>query len=127
MNIKMTSIPVKDPIKAFKFYTNILGFKEHLYMPEAHLAIVVSSEGEKGTTLLLEPIDDKIYRPFQKRVYEKGYPIIILGSNDIAKDYQNLIDKGVVFKTPPTTMDYGTIAIFDDTCGNYIQLHQDPK
>ncbi|HUE75800.1 MAG TPA: VOC family protein, partial [Chloroflexota bacterium] len=55
MKIAMTSVLVDDPIKAFKFYTEVLGFAERLYMPEAQLAIVVSPEEPNGTGLLLEP------------------------------------------------------------------------
>ena len=121
----MTSLPVNNPIKAFEFYTSVLGFKEFMYMPEAQLAIVVSPEDEKGTTLLLEPIDDELYKPFQKGVYEKELPIMIFGCPDVQKEYDRLVKLGVSFKTPPTKTDYGTMAIFDDTCGNFIQIYQD--
>ena len=121
----MTSLPVEDPIKAFEFYTKILGFKEHTYIPEGQLAIVVSAEEENGTTLLLEPIDEELYKPFQQAIYKKGYPYLILGSKDVAKDYKELCEKGVVFKSQPKKTDYGITATFDDTCGNFIQIIQD--
>lgn len=125
MNIKLTSIPVIDPIKAFKFYTSILGFEELMYNPEAFLAIVVSPENKNGTALLLEPVDDDIYKPFQQSVFKKELPVIILGCTDVQKEYDRLLKLGVVFKTPPTKSEYGTFAIFNDTCGNFIQIHQD--
>ena len=125
MKIKLTSIPVLDPIKAFEFYTNILGFKELMFMPEGGLAIVVSPEDPKGTALLLEPIDDELYKPFQEGVHKMGLPVMIFGVEDVEKEYQRLLSLGVKFKTTPTKTDYGTLAIFEDTCGNFIQIHED--
>lgn len=69
MKIAMTSIPVNDPITAFEFYTAILGFKEHTYMPQAKLAIVVSPEDVKGTALLLEPNNNDATGSYQKGLY----------------------------------------------------------
>src|SRR6476469_7131953 len=60
VKIAMTGIHVKDPKVAFKFYTEILGFVEHTYMPEANLAIVVSPDDAEGTALLLEPSDNPV-------------------------------------------------------------------
>lgn len=125
MTIKMTSVPVKDPIKAHEFYTEILGFKSFMFMPEAQLALVVSAEDPKGTTLLLEPMGDGFYATFQKEAYDKKLPILILGSEDVKADYQRLLDKGVVFQGEPKTSEWGTSATFDDTFGNFIQIHQD--
>ena len=121
----MTSLPVKDPIKAFAFYTEIMGFKEHTYMPEAQLAIVVSPEDEQGTTLILEPIDE-LYGNFQKQIYNKGLPYMIFGVDDCQKTYEELKEKGVKFSKEPKKTDWGTLATLDDTCGNFVQIHQKP-
>lgn len=123
MYLKMTSLPVNDPIKAFKFYTEIVGLKEHTYMPEAQLAIVTSEDCK--TTLLLEPKGDGFYDTFQKEVFKLGYPIIILGTDNIQAEYERLKSLGVIFKQEPTKTDWGTVAMFEDTFGNYIQIHQD--
>ena len=124
MNIALTSIPVNDPIAAFRFYTEILGFKEKLYMPEMVLAIVVSADDPNGTALLLEPNNNPISKPFQEAVYAKNLPIIVLGTKDIQADYERLKDLGVVFRGEPKKTDWGTQVVFEDTCGNLIQLHQ---
>jgi len=125
MKIKMTGIFVKDPIAAHEFYTSTLGFKSFMFMPEASLAIVVSPEDEKGTALLLEPMGQDFAKVYQKQVYDSGLPTIVLGSNNVRKQYDILLAKGVQFKQEPTQTDWGTFAIFDDTCGNFIQIHQD--
>lgn len=127
MKITLTSITVNNPIEAFKFYTEVLGFKEHTYMPEANLAIVVSPEDAEGTALLLEPNDNPIAKTFQEGIYKSGLPVIIFGVNDVKAEYEKLKTKGVKFKQEPTKTDWGTQAIFDDTCGNYIQIHEAVK
>ena len=124
MKIGLTSVPVRNPIEAYKFYTEILGFKEKLYMPEANLAIVVSPEEPDGTAILLEPIDKQFARTFQEELYKSGLPIIVFSPQDIDKEYERLKGLGVSFKKAPTKTDWGTEAIFDDTCGNLIQLFQ---
>ena len=124
MKITLTSIIVNDPITAFKFYTEVLGFVEQLYMPDAYLAIVVSPEEPKGTALLLEPNDNPIAKTFQEAVYAQGLPIIIFGVADIQTEYEKLKGRGVVFTQEPTKTDWGIQATFDDTCGNLIQIAQ---
>ena len=123
MHIKMVSLPVNDPMKAFKFYTEVIGLKEHTYMPEMQLAIVTSEDCK--TTMLLEPKGDGFYDTFQKKVYETGHPIVILGTDDVQAEYERLIGLGVNFQKKPSKTDWGTVATFDDTFGNFIQIHQD--
>jgi predicted enzyme related to lactoylglutathione lyase len=124
MKVAMTSVSVNDPIAAFMFYTQKLGFIEKMYVPEMKLAIVVSPEDKDGTALLLEPRGNLNSDVFFDGIYNAGLPVIILGSNDVEADFELLKDKGVVFKQAPTKTEWGTQAIFDDTCGNFIQIHQ---
>jgi predicted enzyme related to lactoylglutathione lyase len=124
MKIKMVSVPVKSPVDAHKFYTEKLGFVSKMFMPEAYVAIVASSEDPEGTGLLLEPSENTFYKTFQEEVYKAGMPIIVFGVTDVQKEYEKLKSRGIVFKKPPTKNEWGTEAIFDDTCGNYIQIHQ---
>ncbi len=124
MKIALTSVPVNSPVEAFKFYTEVLGFVKKIYMPEANLAIVVSPEEPGGTALLLEPNDNPIARTFQEALYKAGLPPIVFGVEDIQKEYERLKNLGVVFRKEPTKTAWGTQALFEDTCGNLIQLHQ---
>jgi len=124
MRIAMTSVSVRDPIEAFMFYTRKLGFKEKLFMPEMKLAIVVSPEDENGTTLLLEPRGNLGSDIFFDGIYNAGMPVIVFGVDNVEAEFERLKDKGVVFKQAPTKTEWGTQAIFDDTCGNFIQIHQ---
>lgn len=124
VKIALTSIFVDDPNKAFAFYTETLGFIERMHLPEAHLAIVASPDDPEGTGLLLEPNVNLGAAAFQRGIYEAGLPYIVFGVADVQQEYERLKARGVVFRKEPTTSDYGTETIFEDTCGNLIQLHQ---
>ncbi|APG61384.1 hypothetical protein LPB144_05420 [Christiangramia salexigens] len=125
MKIAMVSVLVKDPVKAFKYYTEVLGFEEYMYSPENYIAIVKSPLDGDGTTILLEPIGPggiEIASKFKHEIYDMGMPVITFSAPDIQKTYEELKAKGVKFKKEPTKTDYGYEAVFDDDNGNYIQL-----
>ena len=124
MKIALTSVFVDDPAKAFRFYTEVLGFRERMYVPEAGLAIVVSPEEPDGTRLLLEPNNNPIVRTYQEALLYEGLPAIVFGVEDVHKEYDRLRSVGAVFRGEPETMEWGTQVVFDDTCGNLVQLHQ---
>jgi predicted enzyme related to lactoylglutathione lyase len=124
MKIALVSVFVNDPIKAFKFYTETLGFVEKMYLPEAYLAIVASPEEPEGTQVLLEPNGNLNTKTYFDGIYNAGLPVIVFGTKDIQKDYERLKGLGVKFKKEPTKTEMGIEAIFDDTCGNFIQLYQ---
>jgi predicted enzyme related to lactoylglutathione lyase len=124
MKIALTSVHVNDPVAAFKFYTEVLGFIERLYMPEALLAIVASPEDPSGTGLLLEPSDHPLAKAYMTGLYKEGMPVIVFGVDDIYAEYERLKARGVVFKQEPTKSQVGIEAVLDDTCGNFVQLFQ---
>jgi catechol 2,3-dioxygenase-like lactoylglutathione lyase family enzyme len=124
MKIALTSVFVNDPLEAFRFYTEKLGFVEKMYMPEHYLAIVASPEDPDGTSLLLEPNMNLGAKEFQKGIYDAGLPIIVFGVPDVQGEYERLKGRGVVFRKEPTKTDWGIEAVFDDTCGNYVQIAQ---
>jgi predicted enzyme related to lactoylglutathione lyase len=125
MRIKMCGVHVNDPAAAFEFYTNTLSFAELLVMPEHLLYIVTSPEDPSGPGLLLEPSDNPIAQAYKDGLYGQGIPAIVFGVPDVQAEYERLRALGVRFTGEPTTDPSGISAIFDDTCGNYIQLHQD--
>jgi predicted enzyme related to lactoylglutathione lyase len=52
--------------------------------------------------------------------------VISLRTDDCERDAERLKANGVVFVREPARMDYGGMdAVFDDTCGNLVNLHQD--
>jgi len=127
MKIAMVSVMVADPVKAFKHYTEVLGFVEVMYSPENLIAIVKSPLEESGTYILLEPTEPggiQIAKDFKKTIYDMGMPVISFSSDDIHKTAEELKEKGVVFTKDPVKTDWGYEAVFDDANGNYIQLIQ---
>jgi predicted enzyme related to lactoylglutathione lyase len=123
MNISLTSVSVNDPLHAFKFYTEVLGFQEKMYMPEMFLAIVVSPDQPDRTALLLEPRGNYGSKEFFDGIYQAGLPVIVFGVDDVQQEYERLKGLGVKFTKEPKTTEWGTEAVFDDTCGNLIQIH----
>ena len=124
MKIKLTSVYVNDPAKAFAFYTKILGFIKRLYVPEAQLAIVASPEEPDGIGLLLEPNQSPIAKTYQEALYNLGIPVIVFSVEDIHKEYERLKKSGVVFRKEPVKTEAGIETLFEDTCGNLVQLYQ---
>lgn len=122
MKIEMVSIFVNNVDKAFRFYTEVLGFKERMYLPEHYVAIVVSPEQPEGTSLLLEPNDNPIASDYQQALWKAALPAMTLSATDIHQEYQRLSAAGVVFRKAPTQTEWGVEAIFEDTCGNLLQL-----
>jgi len=127
MKIVMVSVFVEDPVKAFKYYTEVLGFEEVMYSPENHIAIVKSPLEGDETLLLLEPTEPdgiEIAKEYKQKLYELEIPVISFGSDNIQQTFDELKTKGVKFKKELVKTDYGYEAIFDDSNGNYIQLIQ---
>ncbi|HZF41483.1 MAG TPA: VOC family protein [Blastocatellia bacterium] len=126
MKIKLTSVMVDDQDKALKFYTEVLGFvkKNDISMGEARWLTVISPEGPDDVELLLEPMGFPPAKTYQKALFETGIPSTSFAVEDIQKEYERMQKLGVVFKTAPTKMGPVTIAVFEDTCGNLIQMAQ---
>ena len=126
ISIILTSILVDDQDKALKFYTDILGFVKKTEIPVGKYKwlTVVSPDNLNGVELTLEPNENPLANTFQKGLFDSGIPATAFGVDDIEKEYERLKKLGVTFKTPPTTMGPVIIAVFDDTCGNWIQVAQ---
>ncbi|WP_026701580.1 VOC family protein [Salibacterium aidingense] len=126
MKIIVTSIFVQDQAKALEFYTEKLGFvkKEDVHAGGARWLTVVSPDDPNGTELLLEPNEHPAAKEYQERLTADGIPATMFGVDDIHEEYKQLLAKGMEFTMEPTEMGEVTIAVFDDTCGNLIQIVQ---
>jgi catechol 2,3-dioxygenase-like lactoylglutathione lyase family enzyme len=124
MRITLASVLVDDQEKALRFYTDILGFRKKADMPmgDHRWLTVVSPEAPDGVELLLEPDEHPAARPFKAALVEDGIPYTSFAVADVEEAFARLRDAGVVFTQPPTTMGPVTTAVFDDTCGNLIQI-----
>ena len=126
MKIIVTSLFVQDQDKALEFYSETLGFviKHDIPMGKFRWITLVSSDDQDGTELVLEPNENPIAKEYQTKLFAEGVPATMFGVADIQKEYKRLMENGVKFTMEPTKMGEVTIAVFDDTCGNLIQIMQ---
>ena len=127
MKIKLASVSVADQDQALRFYTEVLGFvkKRDIPLGEAKWLTVVSPEEPDGTELLLEPnADYPAMKALKEALVEDGIPFTAFEVDDIQQEYARLRKLGVQFTMEPTNMGMTSAAVFDDTCGNLIQLYQ---
>ena len=125
MRIYVTSVFVPDQARALAFYTNVLGFVKKNDIPlggPARWLTVVSPEEPDGTELLLEPDSHPAVGPYKTALVSDGIPAASFMVSDVAAEFDRLSARDVIFIQPPTTMGTVTTAVFDDTCGNLIQI-----
>jgi predicted enzyme related to lactoylglutathione lyase len=124
MQLKFVSVNVADQEHALEFYTQVLGFQKMADIPmgEYRWLTVISPDGIDGVELVLEPISFEPARDYQADLCEAGIPALALITKDIAADFQRLQALGVKFRSEPQPMGLITAAIFEDTCGNLINL-----
>ena len=126
MRITLTGVFVSDQDEALKFYTETLGFvkKHDVPVGEFKWLTVVSPDDPDGTELLLEPNENPVAQEYQKGIFDQGIPAASFSVTDIRAEYEKLKSLGVAFTMEPTELPNVTIAVFDDTCGNLIQIMQ---
>lgn len=124
MKVYITSVFVDDQAKALQFYTEVLGFekKEDVPLGEARWLTVTSPQQPEGPELLLEPDSHPAVRPFKDALVADGIPFASFAVDDVTAEFRRLTDLGVRFTQEPLRMGPVTTAVFDDTCGNLIQL-----
>ena len=126
MRIQVTSVLVDDQAKALRFYTDVLGWvkKTDIDLGGASWLTVVSPDQPNGVELLLEPDGHPAAKPFKAALVADGIPYTSFAVDDVSSEYERLRALGVEFTQPPTQMGPTTTAVFDDTCGNLIQIAQ---
>lgn len=128
MKVKLCSVPIGDYEKALDFYTNKLGFVKSKDIPlggGARWLTVMSPEQPDGPEVLLEPnAEYPAMKALKESLVKDGIPYTAFEVEDIHKEYERLKKVGVKFSMEPTDMGTTTIAIFDDTCGNLLQIYE---
>src|SRR5437899_768138 len=124
--VKLTSVLVDDQAKALRFYTDVLGFrkKKDIPMGEFRWLTVVAAADSDGVELLLEPDAHPAAKTFKNAMVADAIPATSFATDDVQREYKRMVSLGVVFRTGPTKMGPATVAVFEDTCGNLIQLAQ---
>ena len=124
MRINVTSVYVDDQDKALAFYTDVLGFVKKTEFPagEFRWLTVVSPEDPDGVELVLEPDEHPAAKTFKQALAEDGMPFTSFAVADVKAEHERLTALGVRFTQDP--LDVGPVwtAVFDDTCGNLIQI-----
>lgn len=126
MRIGLADIMVEDQDKALAFYTGVLGFtiKNDIPMGQFRWLTVTSPEGADGVELVLEPIGFPPSHAYQRALYDAGIPATAFLTDNIHGEYRRLRELRVVFRGEPGDMGPITGVIFEDTCGNLINLVQ---
>ncbi len=126
MQLKFISITVNNQEDALNFYTNVLGFTKMADIPmgEYRWLTVVSPDGIDGVELVIEPAAFPPAQVYQKALFDAGIPATAFITNDINAEYERLKKLGVVFRGEPQIMGPVTVVMFEDTCGNLINLVQ---
>jgi catechol 2,3-dioxygenase-like lactoylglutathione lyase family enzyme len=130
MKIHLTSVFVDDQDRAEHFYTEILGFVKKHDVPlgeEARWLTVVAPDEPDGTELLLEPAGHPAVKPYRDALVKDGIPLAQFAVADVEAEYERLHALGVRFTQEPLAMGPVTTAVFDDTCGNLIQIATQPQ
>ncbi|MDF6022949.1 VOC family protein [Streptomyces sp. JH34] len=125
MKIHLTSVFVDDQAKALQFYTEVLGFEKKHDVPvgdKDRWLTVVSPEEPDGTELLLEPAGHPAATAYRNALVEDGIPLAQFAVDDVKAEHERLSGLGVRFIQEPLAMGPVTTAVFDDTCGNLIQI-----
>ena len=122
--LAITTVWVLDQDRAKEFYTEKLGFVKKTEIPlgEASWLTVVSPEDPDGTELLLEPDQHPAVGPYKRALVEDGIPAASFAVTDVGAEFERLRGLGVTFTQAPMEMGGVTTAVFDDTCGNLIQI-----
>ena len=126
MRIHLSSVIVEDQERALRFYTEVLGFQLKVDLPagEFRWLTVVSPEDPDGTQLLLEPNAHPAAATYQRALYRSGIPLTSFAVDDIEREVRRLKARGVAFQSEPADVGGAVVAVFDDTCGNLIQIVQ---
>ncbi len=129
MKVQVISIPVQDQEKALEFYTEKLLFVKKNDIPcgpESRWLTVVSSEQPDGPEILLEPSPNSFApaKTYQTALLEAGIPYTQFNVENIEEEHSRLVALGVEFTVKPMEAGPCKIAVFNDTCGNLIQLVQ---
>ena len=126
MIIKFVSVLVNNQDVALDFYTTKLGFTKMADIPMGQFRwlTVTSPEGIQGVELVLEPMNFAPAQEYQKALFDAGIPIIALITTDITKEYRRLKEVGVIFRGKPKKQGIIDTVLFEDTCGNLVNLVQ---
>jgi len=126
MQIRLASVMVDDQDKALQFYTAVLGLVKNkdTLMGTFRWLTGSSPDGAKGVELVLEPMAFLPAQTYQKALFTAGIPATAFPTSNVNAEYGRLKALGVHFRGEPKSIGAITAVLFEDTCGNLINLVQ---
>ena len=114
---------VREYDEAIEFFSQKLGFTllEDTPLDEDKRWVLVAPRGSTGTNLLLAKADS----PAQELTIGNqtgGRVFLFLHTDNIVRDYNDYVSKGIKFVREPAKEPYGTVAVFQDLYGNLWDL-----
>ena len=124
MKMYIKSVMVDDQAKALAFYTDVLGFrvKHNIPMGEHSWITLVSPDEAGEVELALEPNAYPAAAEFQAKLMADGIPWTAFRVDNVENEYRRLSKLGVEFTQTPTQAGDIKLAVFNDSCGNLIQI-----
>ncbi len=124
MKMYIKSVLVDDQAKALAFYADVLGFqiKHNIPMGEHSWITLVSPDEAGEVELALEPNAYPAAAEFQAKLLADGIPWTAFRVDNVENEYRRLSELGVEFTQTPTQAGDIRLAVFNDSCGNLIQI-----
>jgi catechol 2,3-dioxygenase-like lactoylglutathione lyase family enzyme len=127
MKVTIISIPVLDQERALQFYTKKLGFLKKKDTPLEggnRWITLVSKDWQDGPEILLEPapLHFEPSKVYQEALMKAGFPYTQFDVDNVDEEYERLLKLDVEFSVKPTVIGTVKVAVFNDTCGNNIQI-----
>lgn len=129
-----TTVHVIDQEAARQFYVEKLGFEVRADLKLGSFRwLTVSPKAQPGLQMILMPLaaspamDAATADALKKVVQSGGMGCGILETDDCKGTYEQLLERGVEFRTPPTQRPYGIEAVLLDNSGNWFSLVQRPR
>jgi catechol 2,3-dioxygenase-like lactoylglutathione lyase family enzyme len=121
--IAHVTLVVNDYDEAIAFYTEKLGFQliEDTVLSDSKRWVLIAPPGSSATSLLLAKADGDAQQQYVGS-QTGGRVFLFLYTDDFERDYESMVQKGVVFVGPPRTEAYGSVAVFQDLYGNLWDL-----
>ena len=127
MRISLVTVIVKDLQEALHFYTDVLGFVKKVDVKEAgrRRLTLVAPDDPDGPQLLLEPNDNPAAATYQRALFYAGLPMVSFRVPDVRSEHERLQGLGVAFSMEPGGTERAHVAMFNDTCGNLVQIYEE--
>lgn len=126
--IAQIALVVADYDEAIEFYTRKLHFRliEDTILSESKRWVRIAPPGSTECCILLAKAanDEQLSRVGNQT---GGRVFLFLYTDDLARDYQNLLDHEIQIVREPSVEAYGTVTVFADLYGNLWDLIEPAK